>query len=116
MATLEDVIVVTSFPDRASVWILAFVYNQATGALVDPTAVKIIIIDPDGTVQIPSEGNGDDDMTKYETETGIYEYFYHKGATADPMDEGEWRIEGSVIDGVLDDAIISPFHGSFTVK
>lgn len=107
---LENVVVITSFPDRASVWILAFVYKE-DGALVDPTAVKVTLYDPLGEKQLDAQA-----MTKYDTETGIYEYFYHKGATADPMDKGEWRIEGSVIDGILDDAIISPFHGSFTVK
>jgi hypothetical protein len=107
---LENVIVITSFPDNASVWILAFVYD-VDGTLADPTAIKVSVIDPDGETQVE-----DASMTKYDSNTGIYEYTYHKGVDTDPMDEGEWRIEGEVIDGTGESAIISPFNGSFTVK
>lgn len=111
----EDVEVVTHFIDKATVWILAFVRNAA-GALVNPTAIKITIIDPDDTVQVPSEGNGDDDMTQYESETGIYEYYYHKGIASDPMASGQWRGRVDVIDDTLLDAIISSQSFSFTVR
>ena len=107
---LEDVITIAIFVDRATVWILALVYNAA-GNLTDPTAVKISIIDPDGTTQVNAAS-----MTKYDSNTGIYEYYYHKGTTSDAMATGKWRIEGDVIDGVLTDAIITPFNSSFDVE
>jgi len=107
---LENVIKITQFIDKATIWILAFIYDPATGELDDPTAIKVTVIDPDGTTQVDAAA-----MTKYETETGIYEYKYHKGATSDPMDKGQWRGRVDVIDGAGADAVISPKPFAFTV-
>lgn len=107
---LEGVQTITIFKDRATVWILALVYD-ADGDLTDPTAVKISIIDPDGTTQVDEAS-----MTQYDSNTGIYEYYYHKGASEDAMTEGQWRIEGDVTDGTGDDTITSPFNSSFEVE
>jgi len=107
---LEGIIEVIVFPDKATVWVLALVYDEDK-ALVDPTAIKVYITDPDDTLQADGEA-----MTKYESNTGIYEYFYHKGASADPMDEGQWKGEVVVIDGSGETAVISPQNFAFEVK
>lgn len=173
---LENVEVITKFVDKATVWILALVYNVA-GALVNPTAANLTLLDQDGVVKagylsvtdsstftaglvvtggtsgakglviskpdgttlelqqiigvwesgevITDTGDGTSTttaaiasipMTQYETETGIYEYYYHKGEDTDPMDSGEWRGRVDVRDGTGVAAIISPGNFSFTVE
>lgn len=114
---LENVVVITEFIDKATVWFLAFIYNPTTGELDDPTAVKITIIDPDGNYAKVGETdiNGVA-MTQYESETGIYEYYYHKGTTAVAMAQGEWRGRVDAIDGELTSAVFSPQSFSFRVK
>lgn len=108
--SLEGIAQVIVFPDKATVWILALIYDE-DDALVDPTAVKVTIIDPDGTTKV-DEGT----MTKYDSTTGIYEYFYHKGEDSDPMAEGQWRGEILAIDGSGATAVISPQNFGFEVK
>jgi len=107
---LEGIVVITKFKDRATVWILVEVYNAA-GNLTNPTSVEISIIDPDGTTQVDAGS-----MTQYNSNTGIYEYLYHKGTTTAAMDTGIWRIEVDVIDGTGASAVISPFNSSFSVE
>jgi len=107
---LAGVVEVIVFPDKATVWILALVYDE-NKALVDPTAAKVSITDPSGTVQV-DKGS----MSQYESTTGIYEYFYHKGVDSDPMDSGQWKGEVLVIDGTGAEAVISPKNFSFKVK
>jgi len=109
---LENIEVITLFPNKSTVWILAFIYNMADGELVDPTAVKITAI------YNPSEEAEEEDksMTKYDSETGIYSYFFHKGEEADPLAKGEWQVEGIVVDGSGASAIVTPFHHSFEVQ
>ena len=95
--------VISKFIAGATVKVTAYIKDE-DGDLVDPTSVKIIITDPDGTEIIPSEGNGDDDMTQYEIDevpqTGIYEYFYN---TTTASTKGWWRGEVVVVDGDGDD-------------
>jgi len=107
---LEGIVEVIVFPDKATVWVLALVYDEDK-ALVDPTAIKISITDPDGTVKVDGEA-----MTQYESTEGIYEYFHHQGVDADPMDEGQWRGEVLVIDGTGATAVISSKPFAFSVK
>jgi hypothetical protein len=107
---LEGVKVVKVFLDNATVWFLALVYNAA-GSLADPTAVKITIIDPDGTTQVDAGS-----MTQYDSNTGIYEYKYHKGASPAAMDAGRWRGRIDITDGTGDDTVTSPYPFSFEVK
>ena len=106
---LEGVVVQTSFVDRATVWILALIYDE-DGTLVDPTSVKISIYDPDGTLIVDAAS-----MTQYAATTGIYEYKYHMDASADAMTKGKWRILGDVIDGTGATAVISPFNSGWEV-
>lgn len=112
---LEGVVTITKFVDRATVWILVLVYD-VTGALTDPTSIEISIYDPDGTKQLLDDPNYEASMTQYSGETGIYEYYYHKGVDTDAMAAGKWRIEGDVIDGSGATAVITPFNSSFEVE
>jgi len=107
---LADVQVITKFLDNATVWVLAHIYD-VDGALVDPTAIKITIIDPSAVTKVDDQA-----MTQYDSNTGIYEYYYHEGATADAMEAGQWRGRVDVIDGTGATAIISPQGFSFEVK
>lgn len=107
---LEGIVPIIIFPDKATIWILALIYDEDK-ALADPTAVKVSITDPDGTLKV--DGGS---MTQYNSETGIYEYFYHKGESADPLDSGQWHGEILAIDGTGENAIISPKSFGFQVK
>lgn len=107
---LEGIVQVIVFPDKASVWVLALIYDE-DNALVDPTAVKVSITDPDDTLKVDEAA-----MTQYESTTGIYEYFYHTGTTSDPMDKGQWKGEILVIDGSGETAVISPQAFAFSVE
>lgn len=102
--------VITEFIDIDTIKVWAYVYNEA-GALADPTGITINIYDPDGTLQV--DGGS---MTDLEATTGIYYYYYHKGASEDPMDSGNWR--GTVItsDGTGNDTIYSSSSFGFKVK
>lgn len=107
---LEGIVQVIVFPDKASVWVLALIYDE-NKALVDPTAIKVYITDPDDVPKVNGEA-----MTQYESTTGIYEYFYHTGESADPMDAGQWRGEIVTIDGSGETAVISSSKFAFEVK
>ena len=106
---LDGIVEVIVFPDKATVWILALIYDE-DNALVDPTAIKVTVTDPDGTTQADEET-----MTQYESTTGIYEYFYHQGEGEDPMDEGQWKGEVVVTDGTGATAVISVKKFAFEV-
>ena len=107
---LEGIVQVIVFPDKVTVWVLTLTYNE-NGVLVDPTSVKVSITDPDDTVKVDEAA-----MTKYNGNTGIYEYFYHKGESADPMDEGQWRGEVITIDGTSPNDVVSSQNFAFEVK
>lgn len=107
---LEGIVQIIVFPDKATVWVLALIYDE-DNKLVDPTAIKVSIINPDDEVIIDEEA-----MTQYESTEGIYEYFYHQGVDADPMDTGQWKGEILVIDGTGGTAVISPKSFAFSVK
>lgn len=104
--------VVTEFINIATVRVVVYVYNDA-GALVEPTAVKVSIWDPDGGDPVV---DGVDIVASGKVEDGIYEYYYHKDESSDPMKAGQWRGEVKVIDGLLTDAVISPGTFSFKVR
>jgi len=107
---LEGIVQCIVFPDKATVWVLALIYDE-DNALADPTAVKVSITDPDGETQVDEAS-----MTQYETTTGIYEYYYHKGVASTAMAAGEWRGEVSTIDGSGETAVISVQPFSFKVR
>lgn len=104
--------VITEFIAKATVRIRAYVYSDA-GVLVDPTSIKVIITDSDGKTQVPSEGNGDDDMTKDGENTGVYDYYYN---TSTSSVKGWWTGEVVAIDGSGNDAKTSVQRFSFKVK
>lgn len=108
---LEGVIKAIVFPDKASVWIIALIYDEDK-ALADPTSVKVSLSDPDGGTLILDKVS----MTKYEATVGIYEYFYHKGDTSAAMALGQWTGEIMTIDGSGATAVVSVQPFSFEVK
>lgn len=107
---LEGIVQTIVFPDKASVWILALTYDES-GVLVSPTNVKVSVTDPDGTLKVDEQI-----MTLYDSNTGIYEYFYHKGASSDVMASGQWTGEILVIDGTGATAVISSQNFAFSVE
>lgn len=104
--------VITEFPDKATVRVIVYVYDD-TPKLVAPTKVLVSIWDPDGGVPVV---DNEDIIVSGKIEDGIYQYFYHKGDTSEPMDAGRWRGEVLVIDGSGTGAIISPGNFSFRIK
>jgi hypothetical protein len=98
---------VVKFIDTATVQVWVYVYTQAD-VLVDPTGVTVDIYDPDGTQQVDGAA-----MTK--SETGIYYYNYHAGATAAAMAKGKWRGVVTITDGSGATAIITPIPFAFEV-
>ena len=101
----------TEFLSAASVRIWTFVKrNEPTNEdYVDPTAVTITVIDPDGDTQVP-----DAEMTK--SATGIYYYDYHTGASSAAMASGRWRGTSKIVEGTGATAYVIPSPFSFKVK
>ena len=85
--------------------------REITGTFVDGETVTDAT---PGTSTTTSALLGIDIITSGLVETGIYEYYYHMGASSLAMDTGRWRGEIAVVDGVTADAITSP--GSFAFK
>lgn len=108
MAGIE---VVTEFLTTASVRVWAFVNRNepSDNTAVDPTAITITIIDPDGTTQV-------DEVAMTKSATGIYYYDYHKGTSSDAMDTGRWRGYVKIVEGTGVTAIIIPSPFAFKVK
>lgn len=104
--------VVTEFIDIATVRVVVYVKNDAE-ELVEPTAVKVSIWDPDGGDPVV---DGVDIVSTGKVKDGVYEYYYHKDESADAMKAGQWRGRVAVIDSVGVDAVISPGTFSFRVK
>ena len=100
--------VVTKFLSNWTVKIWAYIYDD-DGALVDPTSVKVSVVDPDGETQV-------DEVAMTPSATGIYYYYYHKGAGEDAMDAGHWRGEILVADGTGEDTVYSGQSFGFEVE
>jgi hypothetical protein len=103
--------VVTEFLSASSVRIWTYIYKNEPNdnSLVDPTAIVISVVDPDGTTQVDETA-----MTK--STTGIYYYDYHRGTTTAAMDKGRWTGTVKVTDGTGATALITPIPFSFKVK
>ena len=108
---LEDIIIIHQFIDKSTIWIVAFIRDMATLDLTDPTAVKVSLNKPDGTAELTDQA-----MTQYDGNTGIYEYWYHKGESSAAMAHGQWKGRVDAIDGSGADAVISPKEFSFWVN
>jgi len=104
--------VITEFPNKATVRIIVYVYND-TDVLTAPTSVLVSIWDPDGGDPVVDES---EIVVTGAVETGIYAYYYHMNASADAMMAGQWRGEILVIDGAGATAVISPGSFSFKVR
>jgi len=86
--------VLTEFIKKATVRVVAYVYNEA-GNLVDPThlttPIRVTIYDPDGTVTATEDAAMDSTG-----ETGIYDYYF---ATDADTASGWYRGVIEVMDG-----------------
>jgi len=89
--------VITKFISKSTVLIRAYVYN-INDTLVDPTSVKVTLVDKDGTKKI-------DDLSMSKSDTGIYDYYY---TLASDAAEGWWNGEVWVVDGAGAGAVTSP--------
>ena len=98
--------VVAEFLDASTVRIVSYIYNEA-GKLADATGLTNDIYDPDGTLTI-------DGVAMDNQGTGIYDYYYHKGASSAVMAKGRWRGVVLVTDGTGATAILS--EGTFSFK
>jgi len=56
------------------------------------------------------------DMAQQDSETGHFEYLYHKGEDIGSMDAGDWHAKGVVIDGSGVNTVRTPFDAAFEVK
>ena len=101
------VTVVTEFTDKATIRVIAYIHDD-DDTLTDPTAATVDISDPDGTLQVDGEAMSS-------SETGIYTYYYHKGAGEAVMAKGRWRGEVLIADGLGADAVYSAKTFSFKV-
>ncbi len=97
------------FLSATTVRVIAYVYNSANDNLVDATGLTIDIWDPDGTKQV-------DAVAMDNRGTGIYDYYYHKGAGEDAMDTGRWRGMVLVADGAGADTVYSEGPFAFKVR
>jgi len=97
----------TEFMDASTVRIISYIYNT-DGDLADATGLTIDIYDPDDTLTI-------DGGTMDNQGTGIYDYYYHKGATTAAMASGRWRGLVLVTDGSGATAVMSQNTFSFKV-
>ena len=106
------------FIAKTTIRIIAYIYDD-DGALVDPTGcaaggylcVTLIITDPAGTVKVPSEGDGDDTMTR--SAKGIYEYYYK---TTTSSTKEWWHGEVVAVDGTDPDDYTSSGTFGFRLK
>lgn len=110
--------VVVEFVAEATVKTTAYVKDE-DDALVDPAGctagankcVTLKITDPDGTVLVPSEGNGDDIMAR--SEQGVYEHYLYTDAT---FVKGWYQGQVKATDGAGATAKVSLGHFSFRIK
>jgi len=110
--------VVVEFVAEATVKTTAYVYDD-DDALVDPAGctagaekcVSLKITDHDGTVLVPSEGDGDDIMTR--SDKGIYEHYLYTDAD---YVKGWYQGQVKTTDGQGTTAKVSFGHFSFRIK
>ena len=95
--------IVVKFLRKSTIWVRAYVYD-ADGALVDPTSIKLTLVDSGETKKV-------DSLAMDKAETGIYDYYYNLASDAA---EGWWNGEVWVTDGTGDTAKSS--FGEFSVE
>ncbi len=97
--------VIVKYLAGATIWVRAYVYD-ADGALVDPTSIKLTLVDA-------AEAKKVDGLAMTKAEVGIYDYYYN---TSGSSAEGWWNGEVWVTDGTGDTAKTSFAEFSVEVK
>lgn len=96
---------VVKFLRKSTVWVRAYVYD-ADGALVDPTSIKLTLVDA-------LEAKKVDALAMTKAATGTYDYYYNLASDAA---EGWYNGEVWVVDGSGDTAKSSSAEFSVEVK
>jgi len=94
-----------SFIAKATVIVRAYVTNDETDALENPSVITCTILDPDGEIKETGA------MTLITT--GTYDYYFY---TTTATEKGQWRGEVLVTDGVGETAKITPVPFAFTIN
>ena len=97
--------VIVKYLAGGTIWVRAFVYDK-DGNLVDPTSIKLTLVDADEEKKVDNL-----DMTK--DITGIYDYYYN---TSSDSSEGWWNGEVWTTDGTGETAKKSFAEFSVEVK
>jgi len=100
--------VIAKYLAGGTIWVRAYVYNQKTDALEDPTSITLTLEDADGETKVDDLA-----MTKDGENTGVYDYFYN---TASDSAEGWWNGEVWSTDGTGETAKKSWAEFSVEVK
>jgi hypothetical protein len=96
------------FINLDTILIRAYIYSLA-GALTNTNAVTIDIYNPAGIKVVDGAGMSTGG-------TGIYDYYYHKGASESPLLSGKYRGIIKARDGEGEDAVFSTGSFSFEVE
>jgi hypothetical protein len=97
--------IITEFVAKDTVKVWAYVYDDNNN-LVDPTAVRVTITNPDGETAIE---NGI--MTR--KETGVYYYYFR---TTPETDRGYYQGEVKVTDGAGETELVTTSQFNFKLK
>jgi len=98
----------TKFLNVDTIMVRAYIYSLA-GALVNTGAVTIDIYNPAGAKVV-------DGAAMDNTDTGIYDYYYHKGEGQSALTSGKYRGVIKTQDGSGDDAVFSTGSFAFEVE
>ena len=98
----------TKFLNVDTILVRAYIYSLS-GTLVNTAAITIDIYSPSGTKVI-------DGAAMSNTDTGIYDYYYHKGVSQNTLTSGKYRGVIKARDGESDDAVFSTGSFAFEVE
>jgi hypothetical protein len=96
---------VVKFLAKSTIWVRAYVYDSG-GALVDPTSIKLTLVDA-------LEAKKVDALAMTKSIVGVYDYYYNVAAA--PA-EGWWNGEVWTVDGAGDTAKSSVCEFSVEVR
>ena len=98
----------TKFLNVDTILVRCYIYSLAN-ALTNTDAVTLDIYNPSGNKVV-------DGAAMDNTDTGIYDYYYHKGASESALTAGKYRGVIKARDGAGDDAVFSTGSYGFEVE